>query len=129
MADARRCIGTNRDGGPCSAMPRAGREHCQWHDPELAEARAQWKVAGGKAKSNSARARRKVLAAGLHLHEVDAALCGALLDVLAGKIEPGVATAAATVARSIVAVRQAGEMEDRLAALEAASGLTKGQIA
>ena len=59
----------------------------------------------------------------LSLHDVDAMLCTALAGVLAGKLEPGTATAAATVARAITTVRSAGEIEERLAALEAAAGI------
>jgi hypothetical protein len=44
--------------------------------------------------------------------------------VIAGVMEPGVATAAGSVARAMVAVKQAGELEERLTALEERAGLT-----
>lgn len=125
MADAGQCKGVNRDGKPCGAAAHGG-DWCPWHDPSRAADRAQWRVEGGKAKANARRARKKVFAAGLELSEVDGALCAALARVLTGRMEPGVGTAAATIARAIVTIRQAGEVEERLAQLEAAAGITEG---
>jgi hypothetical protein len=119
----RQCTAITRDGSRCRGTPLPGKVFCFAHDPDLAGTRAAAAAAGGRNKANRARARKRVLAAGLSLDEVDGALCQALLDVLDGTIEPGVATAAATVARSITAVRQAGEIEQRIAALEQAAGV------
>ena len=47
----------------------------------------------------------------------------ALRAVLAGKIEPGVGNAVANLARAAVAVREATELEARLAELEARAGV------
>jgi len=60
-----------------------------------------------------------VLAAARDLKEVDAQLCRAFTDVLDGRLPPGVGTAAATIARSIIAVRDAGDIAERLDQLEA----------
>lgn len=119
MPNTSQCQGTNQSGDPCSATPRAGKAWCLWHDPELAEQRTQWNREAGKAKSNTRRASRQVFAAARDLKEVDAQLCGAFTDVLDGRLPPGVGTAAATIARSIIAVRDAGEIADRLDRLEA----------
>jgi hypothetical protein len=104
-------------------MPRPGREYCQWHDPALADTRAQWQVAGGKSKSNKSRARKKILAAGLELGEIDGALCQALQDVLGGNLEPSVANAAANVAKTISQLRTAADIEKRLEELEQRAGI------
>lgn len=125
MSDTPKCTGTNRDGTPCSARPQPDRPFCLWHDPERAADRKRWTQNAGRAKAHRVQARKKILAAGLELPAVDAALCKALQDVLAGEIEPNVATAAATLARAIVATRQAGELEQRIAALEERAGLTE----
>jgi len=45
--------------------------------------------------------------------------------VIAGQTEPGVANAAANLARAIVAVREASEVEERIEALESALGQTE----
>lgn len=119
---ANRCIALNREGDPCSAVPRPGRAWCQWHDPDLAEERRRWQLEGGRNKANSARAKKRILSGALDLQEIDGALCGALTDVLAGDLEPGIATAAASLARTITAVRQVTDLEKRLEALEARRG-------
>ncbi len=115
------CKEPNKAGKPCGATHyRDG--FCRWHHPDLEAQRQAERIAGGKAKANDARARKKVLAAGLSLEAVDAALCGALLDLLDGKLEPNVGTAAASIARAITTVRVSADIEQRLDALEAQQG-------
>ena len=55
---------------------------------------------------------------------MDASLCGALKDVLAGEFEPNIGTVAASIALTITALRTASDHEERLAKLEAQSGET-----
>jgi len=126
MSNTRKCLGTNRDNGPCSATPRPGRDYCQWHAPDLAADRARWQAEGGRAKSNANRARKQVLAAGLELDDIHRILCKVLLDVVTLQTEPGVGTAAATIARSIATIRQASDLEARIVALEERTGQRKG---
>ncbi len=121
MVNTGECQGKNRGGGPCSATPRTGRTWCVWHDPDLVEQRRRWNREAGRAKSNTARAKKRLLASSMELREVDSALCLALEGVLSGQIEPGVASAAASLARAIVQVRNAGDLEERLTALELAA--------
>ncbi len=116
-----RCTGTNRDGSPCSGQARPGRPWCSWHDPALDAQRAGWRQKGGAARSNKARAKKALPAESLTLQEVQGLLSVALKGVLTGRIEPGIANASANVARAIAAVAQAGEIEERIAALEAAA--------
>ncbi len=47
-----------------------------------------------------------------------------LKGVIAGRVEPGGGNAAANIARALVSVREASEIEDRLRELEAAAALT-----
>lgn len=124
-----KCQATNRDGSPCSARPQPGKDVCVWHDPDRASERQGWNRNAGRAKSKQVQARKRVLAGGMELNEVDAALCTALLDVLSGDLEPNIGTAAAGIARSIASVRQAGEIERRLDALEASATQREGQSA
>ncbi len=116
-----RCQATAASGQPCSATPRPGRPYCLWHDPEAGEARRELSRKGGAARSNRARAKKRLPAESLTLQEVQGLLSVALKGVLAGRIEPGIANASANVARAIAAVAQAGEIEERIAALEAAA--------
>jgi len=120
------CVATKRNGDPCRGIPLAGKPHCFAHDDDLAGQRKQWAKDAGHAKSNAIRLKKRLGtgASTLTLPEVDALLCLALKGVLAGEIEPGMATAAATVAKAITTIRTASEMDERLAALERQAGLT-----
>ena len=80
---------------------------------------------GGQARSNKARAKRQLVNAALTPAEIGGMLSITLTNVIAGKTEPGVANAAANLARAIVAVREASEVEERIEALESALGQTE----
>jgi len=108
---ASRCCATTREGNPCSAQARPGSVHCAWHDPELSQRRAEWSQKGGAQRSNKARAKRQLLDGALTAGEVGAVLSAVLKGVVAGKIEPGVANAAANVARALADVRKVGDLE------------------
>jgi hypothetical protein len=124
MTDRRKCTATNRDGvTPCSADARPGSRYCTWHDPALAEQRAQWSREGGRAKSNQRRARKELALAADGVAQLPAVLFRALGRVEAGDLEPAVANSMATIARAIVTVQQAHELEERLSSLEARAGI------
>lgn len=123
MVDASKCEGTNREGGPCSATPQTGKAWCVWHDPSLVDQRRQWNQDAGRAKSNRARAKKRLLTSGMTLDEVDGALGVAIRGVLTGNLSPGIGTAVATLAKAVVAVRTAHDLETRLEALERAAGI------
>ncbi len=57
------------------------------------------------------------------IDDLDALLCSALVKVAGGRIEPGVGSAMATIAKTVVAIRQASELERRLEELERAAGI------
>ncbi len=118
---AERCQAITKSGSPCGATPVPGDTLCAWHSPAWAEKRREWSKQGGAARSNRARAAKRLPAESLTLAEVQGLLSVALKGVLAGRIEPGIANASANVARAIAAVAQAGEIEDRIAALEQAA--------
>jgi len=59
----------------------------------------------------------------LTINDLDGLLCRALVQVAAGKVEPGVGSAMATIAKTITGIRQAGELERRLEELERAAGI------
>ena len=120
-----RCQATANSGKPCSASPRPGRPFCLWHDDEAVAERQAISRKGGAARSNRARARRKFASSALESDQVLGLLSIALQDVLAGRLEPGVASAAAGLARAIVSVRESTELEERLAELEARAGVNE----
>ena len=111
------CRGRTKGGEPCGAKPRPGTDLCPWHAPDLAERRAEWSARGGRQSSNRARARKHLPADLLTMGEVQAYLGVALKGVLAGKVEPGVGTAVANIARAMTQVAGASEFADDLADL------------
>jgi len=100
-----------------------GAEWCRWHDPARAADRAVWSRKGGAARSNRARARKQLADAVMSMSAMDAFLCASMVKVAAGRMEPGVGSAVATFARTVVAIRTAGEIERRLEHLEQVAGI------
>ncbi len=120
---ASQCVGTNRDGQPCSAHVYDGAEWCRWHDPARADDRAAWSRKGGAARSNKARARKQLADQAMSISDMDALLCLALKRVAAGTMEPNVGSAMAGIAKTVVGIRTTGDFEKRLEELERASGI------
>ncbi len=118
----RTCKSPNRAGGPCGAQHyRDG--WCRWHHPELEAQRQAERAAGGHARSNKVRARKQLAAAVLSIDDLDALLCRALVQVAGGKMEPGVGSAMAGIAKTIAGIRSTGDFEKRLEELEQAAGV------
>jgi hypothetical protein len=59
----------------------------------------------------------------MSMSDMDAFLCASMVKVAAGRMEPGVGSAVATLARTVVAIRTAGEIERRLEHLEQVAGI------
>jgi hypothetical protein len=117
-----RCKATAASGSPCSAQPVGADGYCYWHSPELEAERDAARRRGGSARSNASRAKRQMAGAGLTPAEIQGYVALAMKGVLSGKIEPGVGNAVASLARAAVAVREATELEARLAELESLAG-------
>jgi len=115
-----KCIAVTKEGRPCSAGPVRPSGYCYWHDPALLEQRLTDRQRGGAARSNVARARKRVADTILTPGDIQGILGDTLRAVISGSTEPGVGNAAANIARALVAVREATELEARLTALEAA---------
>ena len=118
---AGRCEALTKDGRPCSAQARPGGTKCLWHDdsPEGVARRRELSSRGGQGRSGLSRLRRGLPTGDFGLPEVRGLLGLVLRDLLAGKLEPSVANAAANVGRAYVAVNEASDLEARIAALEA----------
>ncbi len=124
------CKATTKSGAPCAAQPIRPSGYCWVHDPQCAEQQAAWRRKGGQSRSNRRRALAKLPDELMGLRDVQAMLCLTLRAVIAGRLEPGVGNAAASIARAIAALAQAGDIEERVAELERAAGLeTKGRTA
>ena len=108
---AERCLGTTREGKPCSAKPLPGSDRCPWHDPAWAERRQEWSRRGGHNKSNAARAKKQLPAGVLSNDQLRGVLGVTIAKVLSGAVEPGVGSSVASLARAYVAVTEAGAVE------------------
>ena len=105
-----RCTSTRRDGSPCTAQ--AGTSgYCIGHDPGALDARRK----GGHATSRAERA-AKLLPA--RLQPMVSLLEDALGEVHRGELDPRAASAMASLAGALVRAMTAGELEERLRALE-----------
>lgn len=112
-----RCTHPTKAGQPCSAAHyRDG--YCRWHHPDLEAQRRAERIAGGKAKANTARARKRLADQVMTVADLDGLLCNALVKVSDGALEPNVGTAMASIAKTITAIRSAGDLERRLEELE-----------
>jgi hypothetical protein len=112
-----RCTATNADGDPCQAQPVRPSGYCYWHDPALAEERDRKRREGGANRSNKARAKKTLSAEALTAEEVRSYLGIVFKGVIGGKIEPGVGTAAANIARALMDVAKVAEVEQQVADL------------
>ncbi len=75
---------------------------------------------GGEARSNRARARKALPADPLTNEEVHAWLGLAFKAVIGGRMAPGVGSAAATIAKTMMELTREVELEQRIVALEQA---------
>ncbi len=114
--EPKRCDGTRKDGRPCEAVAVAG-STCFAHDPARESDRDAARIKGGK---NSAKITRMHRLIPPRLLPVYAELEAALGEVHAGVLDPRQATAMAALARAMVGVLQAGEVEERVRDIEAA---------
>lgn len=125
MPNATRCHATNHSGDPCSAAPLPGQGWCVWHHPDRAEARREMSRKGGLAKRNTVRAKKRYAEGGLDPDQSQGIIGATIVGVLSERIPPNVGNAIAALARTSVAIREAVETEERLAALERRAGIDR----
>ncbi len=121
MARQERCKATTQAGDPCRSFAISADGYCVSHDPAYRSRKHEGSRRGGEAKANAKRAARLWAATGNAIDQDDlpAMLRAAILDVRVGKIEPSVASAIATLAKTSVQLSHDLELEARLTALEA----------
>lgn len=119
--NANRCSGVTKSGAPCQSFADSS-GFCAAHNPERAAHIAEVRRQGGLSKSNRARARRELIAAGAVTAEETLAVLGVAMNRLSsGKMESSVASALASLARAWFSGRQVLTLEEltaRVAALE-----------
>lgn len=112
--DPRRCPAITRGGKPCKTVPEKDHVYCIWHDPERQQEAAQKRALGGYNSARDARA-RKLLAKGIEsLGDLQDVLTVALLEVYAGKLDPRIANAMATLSGRIRDLTLSGEYETQI---------------
>jgi len=115
-----RCAGRLPDGRPCRAWPLRGEPYCLWHSPDREEEAAEARRLGGL------RRRREKTVAGVYdfeglgsIEAIRRILAIAIFDVLG--LENSIARARVLIAGALAAAKllETGDLEERLAALEA----------
>jgi hypothetical protein len=116
VGERRKCRGTRADGEPCRSVVVATSGWCFTHDPDRANERQQARERGGSESSNVARLRKHLTPS--QLGPLFSRLQEAVEQLHTGQLSPGRASAMASLARAMVAVLRAGEMEERIQAIE-----------
>ena len=112
------CTGTTKAGQRCRARALPGSPFCVSHDPSKVTQLAEWRRKGGYASSNKARAKKHLPAELMTNEQLHSFLGLVFKGVISGKIEPGVATASATVARTMAELSRVVDLEQRIVDLE-----------
>jgi hypothetical protein len=129
---AAKCQAIARSGSRCGSPVLPGRAHCLMHDPASAEARREASRKGGKARSHKARA-AKLVPEALTADEVAGWLSLVFTATLSGTLEPKIATACATVARTLLEASAVAdqprveELQEQLATLR--TMIERGRVA
>ncbi len=111
----KQCTGQRRDGRLCTAPAIASADYCFAHDPARVAERQAARQRGGRHRASVVRLRGLMPPRLVPIYEL---LESALGEVHEGSLKAGQAIAMATLARALVAVLQAGEMEERVRQLE-----------
>ena len=113
-SEPNRCAARRKDGQACGAVAVTS-EYCFAHDPGRATERSAARRRGGRNSSRVVRLRGLIPP---RLSPVFDELEATLGGVRDGRLTPQQGQAMASLARAMVAVLQAGELEERVRALE-----------
>jgi hypothetical protein len=126
-----RCTAIKQDGSRCSKETEPGKDLCWSHNPANEEERRRIASRGGKA-STAVLAERRGPAA-QEIRELKDELRTLARDVKEGEVPPPVGTALNQIYNTLLRAmdqerrtREAGELEERLAALEERAALRRG---
>jgi hypothetical protein len=123
LVSKRACKGVTGRGRRCAAPPLLDGDYCFWHDPEHQTEAAEARRLGGLRRKREGAVQGAYLVEGTNsIASVRRFLDVAMFDLLS--IENSVARDRALISGVLAAVKlvEAGEMEERLAAVEAALG-------
>ena len=113
--EGQRCKGTTKAGKPCTFPMAFESGFCYTHDPDRAAERKEARARDGRHRANVVRLRA---AAPARLAAVYDRLEDALIAVENGTLQPGQASAMASLARAMATIMQVGELEMRIKELE-----------
>jgi len=113
--ERKRCVSTKKDGTPCQAPAISPSGYCFMHDPNRASARDEARRRGGKNSCRTARLNKLIPS---QLRPIYNMLGRAMVECYQGKLDYRKTNALASVARAMVAVLTAGELEERVRDLE-----------
>jgi hypothetical protein len=119
MANYPQCQGQRKDGRPCTSPLVGADGYCFAHSPTRTAERQAAQQRGGQHRASVVRLHRLVPPRLLPIFD---RLEAALGEVHDGTLSPGQAMAMAALARALVAVLTAGEVEQRLRELEGRAG-------
>ena len=128
MLGTRRCLATLADGRPCLASPMRDQAYCLFHSPDHSAEAAEARRLGGLRRRRETTLAVAYDFAGLGSTEsIGRVIEIATLDALG--LENSIARCRVLIAAALAASRllEVGELEARLAALEAAVGREQGK--
>lgn len=120
-----KCNAITKRGAPCQGTAIPGSSWCMSHDPALTEVRREGQVRGGIEKATARRAVKAwaLIGSALEDTEIPAVLKSCMVAVRDGEMEPSRANAIAALARTAIQITGELELEQRIAALEAAAAM------
>ncbi len=110
------CTATRRNGEPCRAQALPERRLCWAHHPEMRQKADAARRRGGENKANVVRAGKHVPK---DMRDLARRLLEAIDEVHRGELMPDQARAMASLAGAVCRVYEVGEVEQRIADLEA----------
>lgn len=123
MKDGKRpCKAMTKDGSPCQTPALAGSDFCFFHDPDKAEERFEARAAGGRQNRMATLSADAPDVKVESCQDVVRLVSDTINQVRKGDIDPRVANAVGYLANVLIRAVEQGDMERRIAELEAVVG-------
>ena len=116
-----RCLGTKRDGSPCTVTVEPPQTHCWWHAPENAGQRKRAASRGGK-RGGRGRPTSELRRLRDRFEDLADKVLAGEIDRAAGAVAGQLLNGARACVRDAMAAREQEELIERLEALEARQG-------
>ena len=115
------CAGTKKSGESCTATVEPPQTYCWWHDPANADERRRAASKGGRGKPN-----REIRDLKRELEDLAAGVLDGSVDRGKGAVVNQILNTRLRAVELERKIREADELEERLAALEQAQGNQRG---